>query len=503
MNPIMSLRTALPAVALLSLMACAGDPTPVAPSASEPEPVATATEATPIGLVTCQGSVATGSINCGDAPASDTSGPANVLLGGKNVYVEMGPTSCAGCYNSGTERFTFNMTLKNLTAQWLGTADAGSAHSEGIRVALVNTTVTAGSGSITAYAPSVSGTGTFTGANQSYWQLAGNLPPNSTSSAISVALNVPSTVTTFTFQMVVSTTIPHESGILRWQSAGSLGGTGRGVSCPSTTDCVVVGDAGFIRRWDGTSWTAHTSGTEQQLTDVSCPTASFCVAVGGGGVIRHGGSGTSWTTVTNPQGSNSLTGVSCTSTTHCVAVGTGGVILVWDGTSWSQATSPGSDNLEGVSCASTSWCVAVGPLTGAYRWNGTDWATQSMGTPNGPPGGIYGVHCTSSSFCMAVGYRELRRWNGTQWVNPSGTTGGTGDNGRDWRDWLSVHCANANACVAVGLHGLHGWDGNRWTTLVNRAEITSGTLNNHAFGVFCSTATTCMIVAGNATRSTR
>lgn len=489
-------RAATPAAALLMLAACAGDPAPSAPDADGAPPAASTSAAAPLGLVTCQGSVTTGSITCGNGTPSDSADGANVLLGGKNVYVEMGPTSCAGCYDGGTERFTFNMTLKNLSAQWLGSATSFSAHADGIRVALTSTSVTGGSGTITAN--NATSTGTFTAPNQSYWQLAGNLAPNSTSSATSVVLNVPSTVTTFTFQMAVSATIPQEAGILRWQSAGSLPGTGRGVSCPSTTDCVAVGDGGFIRRWDGTSWAAHTSNTVQTLTDVSCPTTSFCVAVGGSGVIRHGGSGTTWSEVTNPQGSNTLTGVSCTSTTHCVAVGTGGVILVWDGTEWAQASSPGSDNLEGVSCASTSWCIAVGPSTTAYRWNGTDWATQSIGTTNGS---MFGVHCTSSSFCAAVGYRELRRWNGTQWLNPDGGTGTTSSS--YWKDWLGVHCANSTMCIAVGLHGLFGWDGTVWAPQVNRAQVSSGTLNDHAYAANCPSATTCMIVSGSAHRGTR
>jgi hypothetical protein len=390
------------------------------------------------------------------------------------------------------------MTLKNLTAQWLGSATGFSAHDDGIRVALTNTSVTGGSGTITAN--NATSTGTFTAPNQSYWQLTGNLAPNSTSSATSVVLNVPGTVTTFTFQMAVSATIPQEAGILRWQSAGSLAGNGRGVSCPSTTDCVVVGDGGFIQRWDGSSWTTHTSGTSQQLTDVSCPTASFCVAVGGSGVIRHGGSGTSWTTVTNPQGSTSLTGVSCTATTHCVAVGASGVVLMWNGTSWSNSTISGTPNLDGVSCASTSWCVAVGPATTAYHWDGTTWASQTINAA-GQPSGLFGVHCTSSSFCVAVGYRELRRWNGTQWLNPSGGTGLS--DGSYWRDWLGVNCANSSMCVAVGLHGLFGWDGTDWSPQVNRAEITTGTLNNHAFAANCPSSTSCMIVRETAFRGIR
>jgi len=93
--------------------------------------------------------------------------------------------------------------------------------------------------------------------------------------------------------------------------------------------------------------------------------------------------------------SSTLERIACPSSTRCFAVGeykpSGGAelnqILRWDGTTWSQATTPNpggttstsQNQLVGVSCTSTSNCWAVGRyknLNGALvnealHWNGT------------------------------------------------------------------------------------------------------------------------------------
>lgn len=63
-----------------------------------------------------------------------------------------------------------------------------------------------------------------------------------------------------------------------------------GVSCPSRTTCVLVGDHGaiFVGAEGGTTWRKPGSGTNRDLYRVSCPNPHQCVAVGKGGTILLG-----------------------------------------------------------------------------------------------------------------------------------------------------------------------------------------------------------------------
>jgi hypothetical protein len=81
----------------------------------------------------------------------------------------------------------------------------------------------------------------------------------------------------------------------------------RRVSCSATAQCVAVGSirdasgnlsGGFAEIWNGSSWTlmdtSHLTtalGTFYALNGVSCPTSTFCVAVGDKG--RQGNNGRS------------------------------------------------------------------------------------------------------------------------------------------------------------------------------------------------------------------
>jgi hypothetical protein len=121
-----------------------------------------------------------------------------------------------------------------------------------------------------------------------------------------------------------------------------------GVSCPSATSCYAVGNSfakpgetsrlhSLIEHWNGTAWTRVTSAdpvsaTRSSLAGVSCPTVTSCLAVGessaGTGHIStlvRSLTGTTWSVVTspNPVGAinASLYAVSCRGASTCFAVG--------------------------------------------------------------------------------------------------------------------------------------------------------------------------------------
>jgi len=169
-----------------------------------------------------------------------------------------------------------------------------------------------------------------------------------------VALWNPSTPSSTAYAMAYVGTIPSGGtglGSLAWSTNYDFptpGDTLDGVSCPSTSSCVVVGSN------SGSSPTAAAADT-------------FSIS---------SGSGTWGSTPATPSGMSQLVGVACTSTSDCAAVGVGlsnndATSTTNDGgTSWSAAdqfasyNSPNVDQDQGgllsVVCPSATQCVAVG-----------------------------------------------------------------------------------------------------------------------------------------------
>jgi hypothetical protein len=135
--------------------------------------------------------------------------------------------------------------------------------------------------------------------------------------------------------------------------------------------------------------------------------------------------GTTWTQQSspNPVGpANILRSVSCASATACVAVGENddpsyfktNLAEVWDGVAWTVQTtpSPATNNFfTSVSCSSATDCTAVGhqhnPTTGydftfAEAWNGSTWTVQKTRNPSLFVDVLEGVSCVSST-CVAAG----------------------------------------------------------------------------------------------------
>ena len=228
-----------------------------------------------------------------------------------------------------------------------------------------------------------------------------------------------------------------------------------GISCPSSTDCVAVGQddpsgTGVIENWNGSAWSmAASQPGGLALDSVSCATTASCVVLGRGqtdyqALVLSGGE---WTSYVPPQlePGSVLSGVSCASPSFCEAVGdyiqtdSGWpvtLIDIWNGTSWSTSPSPnpaagslgagslGGGILVGVSCASPSACVAVGyggggtddnnleyPVVAVVEtWDGTNWSLTPTPAPIEPDGGgqanLQGIACVPSSgdpACTAVG----------------------------------------------------------------------------------------------------
>lgn len=223
----------------------------------------------------------------------------------------------------------------------------------------------------------------------------------------------------------------------RWlmEPAPALGmGRLQGVSCPTTTFCVAVGQrdnsTALIEQWNGRSWTTMPTGLPAGTSDlqaVSCPTQRRCVAVGSQqqstliDIESHG----RWQVTPSPNGPaasySTLSGVSCSEPSSCTAVGssyvskTVGTVplsVTYNRTSWSAVAGqrPGSGKLQSVTCPSTRTCVAVGVTfqhpDGANLIEMFD-ASGPTQLPTDDPSatqpGLAGVACAAPGRCVAVG----------------------------------------------------------------------------------------------------
>ena len=191
-----SARPLAAVVAMLTAAACADSP----PTSSE-TPLQAPVEV--VQLLACEGSLATGAVKC--APTQPGTGGARaIIFGGQGTYVQVTGTNAA--YNSGTEIWSIDMTIQNLTNEAIGTYDGTTPDVNGIRVFFHSgPTVTGGSGAISV--ANADGTGTFTAPGQPYFQYNEVLDKDEVSSSKTWQLNVQPTVTTFSFILAVSTEV--------------------------------------------------------------------------------------------------------------------------------------------------------------------------------------------------------------------------------------------------------------------------------------------------------
>ena len=238
------------------------------------------------------------------------------------------------------------------------------------------------------------------------------------------------------------------------------------------------GSSAVAERWNGSQWSRlsvpRASGTDTAFTSVKAFSASDAWAVGEGGTSLHRltlamhWNGSQWTAVTTPSPgtrNNWLTSVDGSGPADVWAVGytlnlpygnrvRQSLVLHYNGTQWTQVTSPdsGSTFLYDVAALSPSdaWAVGSGSTGGAYvlRWNGNAWSSAPA------PAGLLSlssVTARSDSDVWVAGSDansapRVAHWNGSAWtVTPVTVTGGVGQPAL-----TSITTADANTEWAVG-----------------------------------------------------
>jgi hypothetical protein len=268
--------------------------------------------------------------------------------------------------------------------------------------------------------------------------------------------------------------------------------TFNGIACASASQCIGVGDvasnmesgaAASLSPVSGdlsTGQSLHLIGSSGSLNGVSCPSGSACLAVGESS-NETGGIAVSLNPETAMVRSGQtlhiiadivMSSVACPSKKQCLAVGHDargfGVVVALSPTTGAISsgqrvrTIPGTGGvgLEGVACPSANLCVAVGensrrtagvaiplnPATGAIRHGRSIQNVTRRGV-------LFDVACPSTTVCLAVG------WGASQpsVAVPIDPRTGAVSKGQSDRSisaqsamLTSVTCTSISLCLAVG-----------------------------------------------------
>src|SRR5438094_1262230 len=293
-------------------------------------------------VLSCAVDVAARTLSCTAPPPSSVQGgpgiTADLGLGDQGTYVALRSSNVS--YNAGTSTFQADVTVQNLTAVPMGTPDGSTV--TGVKVFFHSgPTVTSGTGTVTV--ANADGTGTFTGTNQPYFLYNQILQTSEVSATKPWQWNVPATVNTFVFQVLVDGAAPQEQTVLRWTAEVGYGYF-RGVWGSASNDVFAVMEQGEMSIWhyDGTRWSSQAGGPGQTVRAVwgSGPKDVFAVGnngINGVGLILHY-DGVSWSAQTSPTGPT-LYSIWGSGATDVFAVGISGTILHNDGTGWTAQES--------------------------------------------------------------------------------------------------------------------------------------------------------------------
>lgn len=132
----------------------------------------------------------------------------------------------------------------------------------------------------------------------------------------------------------------------------NIGGTINGIDCVQANSCVLVRSTGAVHYFNGSSWSSAFNITGRSLNEVHCPSTGNCMVVGNNGVIFNCSlpitSNASCVAQTSP-GIINLLGVHCNATNDCLAVGAGTLAYRYTGGAWTAISLPANYTLYSIS----------------------------------------------------------------------------------------------------------------------------------------------------------
>jgi hypothetical protein len=447
-------------------------------------------EAPVLERMTCSVQMADASLRC-----AQSGGGANksLTLGGPGTYVQVFPSN--GSYASGV--LQADVSIRNLTSQLLGTSDGSTV--TGVKAFIATgPTVTSGTGVVTVN--NADGTGTFTAANQSYWNYNEILDAYSgTSSPKTWKFNAPATVNNFTFTVLISAAAPAESGVLRWvpergtllfanavfpidannvfacgnsecyrstpQGWLPMGGRTLGDSVNFTVSILAMGGtsandlwagggSGGISHFDGRKWSNTPVDTGGQINAITAIAANDVYAVGLSKAKIYHYDGNAWSSVFTMTTSGGTEVRALNANDVWVA----GVVNLyhWNGSTWSTIAMPSGQFARGL------WVVAdndiwVGTTAGKmYHFDGATFTAVTTPSTQAPWGFVgFGAN----DIYTATGTNEIWHWDGASWTLRA--TVPTTQVGH------SFYALSATSMYLAGYNGtgqVHQFDGTNVTT---------------------------------------
>lgn len=209
MNPFARYPRRAAACAAMLLLAACTDRSPVSPQDPRTGP-GTGEPGRPVYLVavTCQVDLTAAAARCTPAQSDSAGASRALVLGGQGRYINLEPGSVD--YNPASQSWNINMSLRNLVPQPLGTTDGTTLDPNGVRVFLqAGPYIITGNGTV---GVTPDGHGTFTAANQPYWQYNSVLDPFEVSPSRTWSFQVPATVTNFGFTAYVAAAVQFPDG---------------------------------------------------------------------------------------------------------------------------------------------------------------------------------------------------------------------------------------------------------------------------------------------------
>jgi PKD repeat protein len=229
-----------------------------------------------------------------------------------------------------------------------------------------------------------------------------------------------------------------------------------GIWGTSPSNIYAVGQDGAILHYDGTAWTAETSGTTEKLNAVWGLSETNIYVVGENGTLLHKtAAGTTWGAEPlvdykdqNDFNNTDLYSVRGSSTSNIFLGSINGWFIRFDGTGWT-AYDPepptGSSKIAGIWVFSSTnlYCTtAAGSYGRLFHYDGEKWEQQYGGDENIALYSIWGN--TPSDIYVAGSTGLILQSNGTSWLGvSSGTT----------QKLYSVFGSSASNIFAVGVQG--------------------------------------------------
>jgi hypothetical protein len=267
-----------------------------------------------------------------------------------------------------------------------------------------------------------------------------------------------------------------------------------GISCPSAGVCFGVDETGAVAQLSSGSWhvTAHVvagAPNSDNGDQISCPTTAFCEATSSQDAATY--SGGVWHASTPISFASSLpfdAHLSCASATLCMFAASGQQAVEWtttDGHTWTAHPSA-LLTVRGLDCLAGS-CLIVGSTayddsyadSQTQTFTGSAWAAPVVSDPD-DDGDLVGASCPTTTWCMANDHGHYLIDKAGTWTWPAAFPAGISA-GAD------LHCVSASYCTVDAGQAVATWRGSSWTL---GPKVTNDDISQ----LSCPTTTFCMAV---------